>query len=334
VRRAGQDDAAGLAFKIDRGLNRWWDYPRRLRAIASSFDVFHVVDHTYAHLVHALPPEKTVVTCHDIDTFRSLFYPTEEPRSPLFRAMARRILEGLSKAARVSCDTAAIRNELVAHGAVDPDRVTVVPVGVSGAFTSTPQPDDADLVARTGLTENDVVLLHVGSTIARKRIDVLLETFAAVRQRVPNARLVRVGSPLTADQTALGSALGIGDRVLSLGAVDETTLAAMYRRAALVLQPSSREGFGLPLIEALASGTPVVATAIATLREVGGDAATYCPLGDSAAWADTIVVLLAERRQAPERWRARVAAGCARARCFTWARYSDRMIDIYRSLAA
>lgn len=333
-RAGGENHAAGLAFKIDRGLNRWWDYPRRLRAIAPSYSAFHVVDHTYAHLVHALPAERTVVTCHDVDTFRSLFYPTEEQRSPLFRAMARRILSGLSKAARIACDTAAVRDELVRHGAIDPDRVVVVPVGVSGAFAPTPQPGDSAVATRAGLNSDDLVLLHVGSTIARKRIDVLLETFAAVRREVPQARLVRVGSPFTAEQRALGAALGVEDRVLTLGAVDEPTLAAVYRRAALVLQPSSREGFGLPLVEAMASGTPVVATAIATLREVGGDAVTYCPLGDVAAWTEAIVALLAERASAPDRWRARVAAGCARARCFSWSRFGDRMTDIYRSLAA
>src|SRR5436309_1208163 len=74
---------------LDRVAGRLWDYPRRARTLADRFDIFHIVDHSYAQLVHELPGNRTIVTCHDIDTFRSVIEPEREPRNAAFRAMTR-----------------------------------------------------------------------------------------------------------------------------------------------------------------------------------------------------------------------------------------------------
>src|SRR6185437_5960576 len=91
-------------------------------------------------------------------------------------------------------------------------------------------------------------LLHVGSNISRKRIDVLLATFAAVRGVLPGSRLIKVGGALTADQERRARELDVADAVRVLPFLCRATLAAVYRRAALVLQPSEAEGFGLPAV--------------------------------------------------------------------------------------
>ena len=127
---------------------------------------------------------------------------------------------------------------------------------------------------------------------------------------------------------------GLVDRVSVLGFVNERTLAAVYRRAALVLCPSAREGFGLPVLEALACGTPVVASDLPVLRDVGGGAVEYAPVGDIAAWVRTVHAVLDERRRHQSRWNARRQAGRDRARGFTWARFASRIADIYQELGA
>ena len=318
---------------LDRAVARQWDYPRGLGAIRGRFDIYHVVDHTYAHLVHALPADRTVVTCHDVDAFRSVLQPEDEHRSAPYRWMSARILAGLRKAAHVPCDSESTRDALVALAGFPQDRLSVIP---NGTDTARWQDSDAlaDLEAARLLgPRQGVELLHVGSTIPRKRIDILLDVFAAVKAERKDARLIRVGGPFTAEQRVRARELGILDAVVVLPFVDRATLAAVYRRAALTLLPSEREGFGLPLVESLASGTPMVATDIPVLRELGGDAVSYCPLDDTVQWAIAILALLAERERLPERWRSRRAAGVSRASDFSWSHYAERLVAIYGAIA-
>ena len=326
----------GLAHTADRLVNRIWDYPRWLaRTVAARpFDLFHVVDHSYAHLVHSLPAERSIVTCHDLDAFRSVLEPADERRSPPFRAITRHLLRGLQKAACVTCDSNATREELLGHGVIPPERAVVVPNGVHPDRSPDPNPAaDAEATELLGPgASSGVILLHVGSTIPRKRVEALLQLYARVRARVPQAHLVRVGGPLTPRQTALASTLGITDTIRSLPFLSQAVLSAVYRRAALLLLPSSREGFGLPVVEALASGTPVVATDLPVLHEVGGAVATYCPLEDLAVWADTVVARLNERREAPHAWEQRRQAGLALASRFTWTGYADAVVKIYQRI--
>ncbi|HZP47023.1 MAG TPA: glycosyltransferase family 1 protein [Vicinamibacterales bacterium] len=315
--------AAATAAKGDRFLNRIWRYSRHVAALRDRFDLFHVVDHSYAHLVNALPASRTIVTCHDLDAFRSLLDPQAEPRSAPFRTVTRRIAAGLGRAAHIICDTDAIRRDLIAAGLAAETRLSVIPLGVDGRFFDGDRPVESP----------SVDLLHVGSTVARKRIDVLLKIVAAVAPSVPTLRLVRVGDPLTDDQRRLARDLGIADRVVERQAVDEDALAASYRGAAIVLQPSDREGFGLPLVEALAAGTPVVASDLPVLREVGGEVVTFCPAGDADAWACRVAELLRERTTCPARWRARQEAGRSWARRFSWRRFADDVVKVYARVA-
>ena len=98
-RRAARLPGAGRTAWVrgaDRIANRLWDYPRLVAGLADRFDLFHIVDHSYAQLVHRLPAGRTIVTCHDLDTFRSVLDPEVEPRSALFRAMTRTSWTGCS----------------------------------------------------------------------------------------------------------------------------------------------------------------------------------------------------------------------------------------------
>jgi len=322
-------------FSIDRALNRWWDYPRHVDRIAAAFDVFHVVDHSYAQLVHRVPAERTVVTCHDLDTFRSLLCPQEEPRSAVFRKATGRILAGLQRAAWVTCDTASIRDELIGHGLVSPQRVSIAPPGVGESFSAVPD-EVADLAAArlVAPAPGAIEILHVGSTIPRKRIDTLLAVCAALLPAVPELHLIRVGGAFTPEQQRILEANGLAHRVSVLEFVNERTLAAVYRRAALVLLPSAREGFGLPVLEALACGTPMIASDLPVLREVGGGSVEYAPVGDIEAWVRRVRALLDERRHRQAQWHARRQAGRERARGFTWSQFASRIVDVYQELGA
>jgi glycosyltransferase involved in cell wall biosynthesis len=106
----------------------------------------------------------------------------------------------------------------------------------------------------------------------------------------------------------------------------------VYRRAALLLQTSDAEGFGLPLIEAMACGCPVVASDIPVLREVGGTATSYCSVADVQGWVNTIGKLLAERESHTHAWMVRRETAVHRAERFTWAENACATTEVYRTV--
>jgi glycosyltransferase involved in cell wall biosynthesis len=299
--------------------------------------LFHLTDHSYGQLLHELPPERTMVTCHDLDTFQCLLDPQSDPRSIFFRRMMSRTLSGFRQAARVTCDSIATRDELLAHDLVPAERVVVVPNGVHPAFSAEIDLGiDAKLAELIGdLPADGIEILHVGSTIPRKRIDVLLQILAklkSMRDLFPRLRLLRVGGTFTKEQLALAESLGVREAIAVLPHLDTDLLASAYRRAALVLQPSEREGFGLPVIEALACGTQVIASDIPVLREVAGAAVTFCPVGDIQSWTSAIVEALVVRQDDSESWRARKEKGIAQAAKFSWTEYARKMVALYQEL--
>ena len=338
VRRLGRFPIVGrsrIAESADRIINRLWDYPRWLAPQGGDFDLFHIIDHSYAHLATSLPSGRTLITCHDLDAFQGVL-PGSGSGSAVGRALGKRLIEGLTAARKIVCVSAATCDELLSYGIVPHDRVTIVPNGVH--HTCSMRPDiGADREAARLLGPADMArpeLLHVGSTIPRKRIDVLLEVCAVLQRNYPGLRLIRVGDMFTNSQRRFVSRLRLSDAVSVLPFVDRRVLAAIYRRAALVLQPSDREGFGLPVAEAMACGTPVAASDIPALREVGGEATTYCPVGDVARWASEVSKLLEERSKDTDRWRTRRAAGVAQALRFNWREHARRMTDVYLELLA
>ena len=296
-----------------------------------AFDLFHVIDHSYAQLVHRLAPERTIVTCHDIDTFRCLLQPAAERRPLWFRAMVRRTLTGL-KRPRPSCASA-----------MPPASSFCITGRAAPARSRRPQrrPPAVHLRAGSQLGYRRGAIARPAGTHARSAARRQHHSPQADRRpsarfrglftRRPGLRLVRVGSPLTAAQQDLAKALGLQDSILCLPALNAEMLAAVYRRAALVLIPSEAEGFGLPLAEAMACGTPVVASAIPALREVAGGAAVHCPVGAIEDWTEAVLTLLQQREFSPAEWRTRISGGCARAGAFTWDRNAAAMIDIYKT---
>ena len=324
--------ANGRPLTIDRIINRFYDYPRWLSAQADRADVFHLVDHSYAHLVSALPPGRVVVTCHDTDAFRRVLGDgVSESRLP--RRLVRRVLDGLRKAEIVACASETTRRELVTLGLVPAERTEVVVNGVHPTCSPLPDPGaDQAATALLGPTQGPE-LLHVGSTIARKRIDVLLQVFQGVAATRRDVRLIRVGGEFTPEQSRMAADLGVADRIVVLPFLDRAVLAAVYRRAALALLPSEREGFGLPVIEAMACGTPVVASDMAALREVGGDAASYAAIDDVTGWRREVTLLLEERETKPAEWARRREAALARASLFSWSRHARQMEGLYVRLA-
>ncbi len=313
-----------VGFNTDRLLNRFVHYPRFVRRVANQYDAFHVVDHSYSQLVCSLPAHRTGVYCHDLDAFRCLLDPPADPRPRWFRAMARRILTGLQHAAIVFHSTHAIRDQIERYGLLDVTRLRHVPYGVAAEFVPFDAVQPRSLFATLPPSP---WIAHIGSCIPRKRIDVLLDVFAHVRIKQPDLKLVKVGGEWTAQQRDQIAKLGLETAIVHLKNLDRTDLATVYRRASLVLVPSDAEGFGLPVIEALACGAIVVASDIPVLREAGGTAAMYAPVADVPAWAEVVHSLLESPVLAPAREHRLTWASQ-----FSWATHATTIAEAYREL--
>ena len=129
---------------IERIAHRFWDYPRWLRRQPAA-DVYHIVDHSYAHLANELPDGRVVTTCHDADAFRTLLFP-DRRESSLPRFLVKRVLDGLQRATVVVCDSHATRADLVDHQLIPADRTMVVPLGIHPSCSAAPD-DEADRAA-------------------------------------------------------------------------------------------------------------------------------------------------------------------------------------------
>jgi glycosyltransferase involved in cell wall biosynthesis len=317
------------ALNADRVAGRFVTYPAFAAAQRRRFDLFHVVDHSYAQIVHLLPRRRTGVFCHDIDAFRSLLPAAAEARSPWFRAMQRVILTGMQRAALIFHTTFAVREEIERWGIAPRSRLVHAPLGIAPEYTADPLADD---VARGLLAplRGEPYLFHVGSNMPRKRLDVLLGAFARLHARFPRLHLVQHGAALLPAQRAILDANGAADRfhqVAPPGGIDRATLAGLHRHAQATLVTSDAEGFGLPVIEALACGTPVFATDIDVLHEVGGNAALYCPPGDPEAWAESLARFLRGELHPPPR-----DQRLARAAIYTWTAHARAILDAYAAL--
>ena len=320
----------GFLKNVHRVLGRFVDYPREVRKLRSQFDLFHIVDHSYAHLALELPPERVVVTCHDLDAFSTLL-PGSPALSTFRPRLARPILTGLQRAARITCDTEATRQQLLRHRLVQAERTSVIHNGVHPAFNASANPHADRAIARLLNSGESPEVLHVGSTIRRKRIQDVLGIFAKLRARLPKLRLLRVGGVFTSEQQRLVHELGLQNSIDVFPHIDAAQLASVYRRARVLIQPSESEGFGLPVAEAMACGTPVIASDIPALREVGGGAAEYCPVGDIDTWSSRTLELLSEDS---DRREVRSRACIEQASQFSWSKYASRMADLYREVLA
>jgi glycosyltransferase involved in cell wall biosynthesis len=177
----------------------------------------------------------------------------------------------------------------------------------------------------TGPFEVGNYLLHVGSCAARKRVNDLLRIFAEVRKHCPGLRLIQAGGTFSPEQRSLLKSLGLVGDVEQRRGLTRNELARLYRGARVVLMPSDNEGFGLPVIEALACGVPVVASDLPTLREAGGGVARHVRVGDIHGFVQA--TLAAMEGHDPE-------AGLHHAARFTWSNHAAIIHEAYARLAA
>lgn len=308
--RGGHPTAIGIDRRIPvplRALRPWWRITGRPRteALLGPIDVVHTIDGIPAPTRRPL-----VVTCHDV---LPLTHPHLYDRR--YRIIARRHADALHAAAAVVTTCAATASAIVEVTGIDRDRIHVAPPGRRLAATG-PQP----------VEPGDPHLLYVGAVTPRKGLHRLVEALAELAS--PPRLVVAGPDGIRADEVH-----AVLDRhrervhVERLGRVSDADLIRLLRRATLLCHPSEAEGFGIPVLEAMGAGLPVLAADIPPVREIGGDAVELVPVDDRAAWGERVAALLAD----PQRRRAMSEAGIRRSEPYTWEAMAETVAGVYRS---
>jgi glycosyltransferase involved in cell wall biosynthesis len=229
------------------------------------------------------------------------------------------------RGAWVHTDTEAVAAEVIDLFGVDPDRVRCVPLAPSPVA-------NADVATGHQLAGGERFILALGTVEPRKDLPGLVHAFDLVADADADVRLIVAGPDgWGADELAGVIATSRHrDRIVRLGWVDTHQRAALLRAAAVLAYPSRYEGFGLPPLEAMSVGTPVVATDVAAVAETCGDAAVLVPVGDTDALAAGLADVLNDAAVA-QRLR---TAGPVQAGRYRWGRTVTGMVELYRDAAA
>lgn len=288
-------------------------------------DVFHGLDQSGIPLFSKAG--KSVVTIHDVIP---LVLPWAFPlrhRWVLSTALARI----RKQAEMVIVPSMAAADDVVRYLQVERERISVIPMGCDARFQPVEEPARAAAMQqRYDLPQR--YILFVGTLEPRKNVKTLLQAFAMLLAETPQDDLALVIAGGNGwggeDYLATVEALGLRDRIRFTGFVADDLLPELYRGALLFVYPSLYEGFGLPVLEAMACGTPVITSNRASLPEVAGDAALLVDptRPEALAAAMTSIISNGELRQGLR------AKGLARARAFTWDGVAEQTVAIYRAV--
>lgn len=308
--------------RLGKACRIWWqqvEAPRLARVLG--LDLYHAP----GYVLSPRMPVPSVVTAYDTIVFDRPELTTRTNALHYRWAVPR----GLRRADAVVVPTAHIRDRIIARFGVAPSKVHVIPLGVAPCFAARPLNPDQRYLEQTGISPQARFGLIVGRKERKKNLPTILQAARASAACKNQAiELVFVGKDGGEGGAihALAADLRLSERIKVLPYVDNATLVALYSNAAFVACASWEEGFGLPALEAMASGTPVLLSDIPAHRETSGNAAVLIPPADVQAWAnelDRVLTSAAHRADLVRR-------GHETAARFRWRDHVRRLRDVYQ----
>lgn len=296
--------------------------PLPVQWVTGKLDLFHSPDFVLPPVSGGIP---TLLTVHDLSF---VHYP-EVYLEPLVSYLNSVVPWSVERATHVLADSMATKEDLLSLWGVSEEKVTVLYSGVSERFRPVKDRQKIEAIRnKYGIGERPYVLA-VGTVQPRKNYQMLIRSFKGVADQFPH-KLVFAGGKgwMVEEMTAEVQRQSLQDRVTFIGFVDDEDLPALYSGATLLTFPSLYEGFGLPILEAMACGLPVLISDASCLPEVGGEAAVQLSPGDEAGWTRTVAELLGDEKRLQEL----TAAGFEQARKFTWEQAAGQLLGLYQSL--
>ncbi len=308
-----------------RWLSRIWHrarLPLPVELFTGNIDLFHATDFV---LPPTLPQTRTVLTVHDLS-----FVHVPNSASPALKAYLDRVVpRSVQKADRILADSQATKQDLIQLYGIDASKISVLLCGVDEHFKPVSEPHEIERIRRKyGLTGKDYIL-SVGTVQPRKNYSRVIEALAEIRAHGHELHYVIAGGEgwLEDEMHHTIARRDLADYVQLLGYVDDADLPALYSAAQALVMVSLYEGFGLPVLEAMACGTPVITSNLSSLPEVAGEAALMVDPYDVPAIQDAILRL----QNSTERQRL-IAAGYSQVKQFNWKRSAAQLKSIYDEL--
>lgn len=289
-------------------------------------DVFH---HTSVLRLRPSRARRHIVTIYDLTT---RFYPETHNPGNIYE-WERVFAFARDRADRIIADSESARQDIIEHLKIPGDRVQVIPLGVRPLPGNLGRETVQAVRQKFGLTQNRRFVLAAGSLEPRKNLPRLIEAFARLTQEpgMDDVRLTLTGARLHG-AAAVDEAIAthrMQERVILAGYVSDEALAALMQSCDCFIYPSLYEGFGLPVLEAMAMGAPVITSNLSSLPEVTGDAALLIDPKSVEAIADGMRRVLSDGDLAADLRR----RGIARAARFSWARCAEEHLRLYREVA-
>jgi glycosyltransferase involved in cell wall biosynthesis len=311
-----QPRVGGVKGRIERALHRNLVYPLQIRQRFSG-SIAHCLDHSWADMLNYVPRKaRRVVTVHDLIPLR---FPGELTPSQQHRFRKR--IEILNHVDAIIAVSKYTKSEIVNNFNVHPDQIHVVYNGV----------EQNNLIKRreTRNLNNNFTIGSIGSTLERKNLQSLPAALDALKGNT-NKRitLIRAGEMLPDDlASSIRSVLG-KEGLVELGILKDSELKHFYNRLNVIAFPSLYEGFGLPVLEAMAAGVPVVSSSATSLPEVGGENVLYFDPTDSEAFATQLAKVAND--ELPADWNEKA---WQRTKSFTWRNTLEKVYNVYDNIS-
>ena len=295
--------------------------PIPVQRFTGEIDIYHSPD-------FVLPPVgniPSVLTIHDL----SFIHHPEAFTSSLLNYLNSVVPSSVARVNHILADSSATKKDLFDIWKVSKEKITVVYSGVNSSFKPITDKEEVGQLRKKYELGDRPFMLSVGTLQPRKNYEMLIRAFRPVVESYDHQLVIAGGFGWMYEQIQREvERQGLGQNIKLIGFVDDQDLPALYSQASLFLFPSLYEGFGLPILEAMACGVPVISSNASSLPEVASDAGLLIAPGDQELWTESIIELLNDSTRRAKM----VAAGYLQARKFSWRKAAEQVLKIYHML--
>ena len=318
------DDALKFFMDLGKKTLKTIDKLRYIHIVKNEVkagNIKHIISQELAYLLNSVNLENNIVTCYDL-----IPWVYDKDRSSLWKEN----MKGLTKADRIITISKFSRDEIIKFLDYPEERIEIVYPAVDHSVYYANQ--DKSILKPFNIPNEQKVLLYVGSELPRQNVPVLINAFKQIKKRIPDIKLVKIGESQSygarENILKLIRDLDLQDDILFVGYVPEEEMPLWYNAADLLIYPCSYAGFGLPPLEAMACGTPVITSDTTSLPEVVGDAGIMINPQDSELMAEKMFEVLTDNKLKDKM----IINGLKRAKMYDWNESTKKTLEIYKMM--